>query len=478
MAPIHRFLVLLAILLALPPVMRGQGVLPPASGPSYDSTWSGRWTGALLLDGRRWAVLNLDVMALSSGTIDVSFSLPDRNLVGQSASWVRRDGYDLSFGHVEDSVDATIRLDPATRRMSGTWRQRGRTFTIALRRGDLRDRPQEPADVIPYATRTLRIHHRAESVTLEGELVTPDATGRHPLALIISDHGEHDRDGLRSDGHRPHLVLADHLARHGWATFRWDDRGVGRSTGTLLVAGTAELATDITVILDRLRSEATIDTSRIVLIALGEGGLVGAAVAAQRPVDALILLGMPVVDGPTILRDLFDAEEAELGTPDSVRRVYRTMLTMWMHALRLGPDLRSATERIERIADSIYVATGRDLETFRALRRVVGPERHAYVVSAIVPWLQRYESLHPAASLRPIADRLHLFLGQRGRTVPAASNAMAFRELTGRDAVVVRDANMVLQPCDRCTLDETAELQMTIAPDVLGGIMEILRGIR
>lgn len=473
-----RFLGFLLLLGSMPLDGHGQLTLPAVGGPSYDSVWTGHWSGSILRDGRRWALLTVDVVTLRNGTTDASYSLPDRRIMHRPFTRIARDGAGLTVRDEEDSIDVALRLDAATGRLTGTWTQRGVVMDVRLRRSDANDRPQEPSGVIPYATLPMRIPNRAASVTLAGELVTPDASQRHPLALIISDVGEQDRDGTREDGHRPHLVLADHLARHGWASFRWDDRGVGQSTGTMLVANTAELVQDIHAILDRLASEPTVDTSRLALIAMGEGGLVAAAVAAECRADAVILMGMPVMDGPTILRDAFDAEEAELGTPDSVRRVYAAMLTQWMTALRLAPDQRFAAQRIEQIADSFFVATRRDLDTYPALRRVVGRDRHAYVLSAILPWLQRYEALNPAAALRPLASKVHAFLGGNGTTIPAVKNAEAFEVLTGRKAVVVEGANAVLQPCERCTRDEQAEMHQTLAPAVLDGVLRVLGSAR
>ena len=45
-------------------------------------------------------------------------------------------------------------------------------------------------------------------------------------------------------GHKPFLVIADHLTRNGIAVLRYDDRGVGGSQGTPLNATSADFATD------------------------------------------------------------------------------------------------------------------------------------------------------------------------------------------------------------------------------------------
>ena len=75
-------------------------------------------------------------------------------------------------------------------------------------------------------------------------------------------------------GHKPFWVLADYLARRGIATLRYDDRGVGRSTGDFANATTADFADDANAAINYLRSSVSIDASRIGLIGHSEGGLV------------------------------------------------------------------------------------------------------------------------------------------------------------------------------------------------------------
>ena len=48
--------------------------------------------------------------------------------------------------------------------------------------------------------------------------------------MLVSGSGPQDRDETLL-GHKPFLVIADHLTRNGIAVLRFDDRGVGKSTG-------------------------------------------------------------------------------------------------------------------------------------------------------------------------------------------------------------------------------------------------------
>ncbi len=79
--------------------------------------------------------------------------------------------------------------------------------------------------------------HREESVrvtagqdTLAGTLTLPAGSGPHPAVVLLSGMLQDTRDAPSGD-FRTFKVLADTLASLGMAVLRYDDRGVGESTG-------------------------------------------------------------------------------------------------------------------------------------------------------------------------------------------------------------------------------------------------------
>ena len=61
---------------------------------------------------------------------------------------------------------------------------------------------------------------------------------------MITGSGPQDRNEELLK-HKPFLVIADYLTRHGVAVLRFDDRGVGQSTGVFSKATTADFAGDV-----------------------------------------------------------------------------------------------------------------------------------------------------------------------------------------------------------------------------------------
>ncbi len=92
-------------------------------------------------------------------------------------------------------------------------------------------RAQEPVAPLPYREEEVG-YSASVSVQLAGTLTIPAGKGPFPGVLLVTGSGPQDRNESIA-GHRPFLVLADYLTRRGIAVLRVDDRGVGRSTGSL-----------------------------------------------------------------------------------------------------------------------------------------------------------------------------------------------------------------------------------------------------
>ena len=70
------------------------------------------------------------------------------------------------------------------------------------------------------------IRNEKDNIKIAGTLTVPRGGGKYPAVLLITGSGSQDRNETIA-GHRPFLVLADHLTRNGIAVLRVDDRGIG-----------------------------------------------------------------------------------------------------------------------------------------------------------------------------------------------------------------------------------------------------------
>jgi pimeloyl-ACP methyl ester carboxylesterase len=118
--------------------------------------------------------------------------------------------------------------------------------------------------------------------------------------ILISGSGAHDRDA-ETYGFSLLRLIAERLAECGIASLRWDDRGVGLSTGSTLDATTDELAGDVLSALRTLRQRLDILSSCIGLLGYSAGGSVAVTAAVRDEVAGVVLLGCPALQGEKLL---------------------------------------------------------------------------------------------------------------------------------------------------------------------------------
>ncbi len=181
----------------------------------------------------------------------------------------------------------------------GTFTQNGMEFPLTLKKGKpAPKRPQTPVGPFPYETEEVMFAN-GEAV-FGGTLTMPDGGDfSTPVLLMVSGSGQQDRDETLME-HKPFAVIADAFARNGIATLRYDDRGVGASTGDLTNATTDTFAEDALAGLKYLRSRGY---KKVGLIGHSEGGTIAFMLAAaeEGPDFIISLAGMAEKGEATLL---------------------------------------------------------------------------------------------------------------------------------------------------------------------------------
>src|SRR5699024_63839 len=144
-----------------------------------------------------------------------------------------------------------------------------------------------------------------DSIDIGGTLTWPENKETPQLVIMISGSGAQDRDeSLPITDFKPFAALADSLTMAGIATFRYDDRGIGKSTGNFEDTTPDMLASDVEAIIHYFEYEADQHFDQIILLGHSQGGVVGGKVAAEnKAVDKLILIASPGVTLKRVLRE-------------------------------------------------------------------------------------------------------------------------------------------------------------------------------
>ena len=228
------------------------------------------------LDSLDQGAMGLPVRAIALVADQVTFSMP---AIGASYSGkLSADGSEIEGHWKQGPGEAPL-----------TFRRLGKK--VSLRR------PQEPTKPYPYEERLVRFDGGAPGVTLAGTLTMPRDEGPFPAVVLLTGSGPQDRDETLM-GHRPFLVLADHLTRQGIAVLRFDDRGFGHSTGEFSTATIEDFAADGRAALEFLSQQPGIAANKVGLCGHSEGGVYAPLIAADQPDVAFIVMlagvGIPV----------------------------------------------------------------------------------------------------------------------------------------------------------------------------------------
>ena len=267
-------------------------------GVSAQYTMDGVWTGKLNV-GPQTLTLVLHVTHEASGNAVCSLDSPDQGAMNipVKSDYCSADSINISLEQLGLSYQGRLKGDEIV----GTFTQ-GATFPLTLKRGEeTLKRPQNPVEPFPYKTEEVTFTNATDKATLAGTLSYPTdyKKGKTPVVLMVTGSGQENRDE-EVFGHKPFLVIADYLARHGVASLRYDDRGFGKSTGgDVKHATTADFARDAASGIEFLRTLKCF--SKVGVLGHSEGGSIAFMLGAKGKVDFVISMAGIGVRGDTAL---------------------------------------------------------------------------------------------------------------------------------------------------------------------------------
>jgi pimeloyl-ACP methyl ester carboxylesterase len=328
-------------------------------------------------------------------------------------------------------------------------------------------RPQTPHPPFPYRSEEVHFANpRADAVTLAGTLTLPDGHGPFAAAILITGSGPQDRDETLL-GHKPFAVLADYLTRHGVAVLRYDDRGVGGSTGPYAGATSAEFATDANAAFAYLRTRREIAPDAIGFVGHSEGGMIGPLAAMDNSqVVFLVLMAGPGTD----IRSLMETQRRAIGqsmgvsNADLDRSAPIEAQLFAISASGLGEaEARAAAHAA--LTDAALTAAG-----------IPVAQRDAMIDRVMDPWFRFFARYDPAPALRRIRVPVLAINGSLDRQVVPAANLAAIRAALAQDSDVtiteLPGLNHLFQTAHSGGVGEYADIEETMAPAALATIAD------
>ena len=448
------------ILLALSLLLIGSLCLAQAPASPVAGAWEGAIdTGAVRLR------IGVAITAQPDGKLSAMMDSPDQGAYGLPLSDVTFADGVLKFVLQRANGAFEGRLNAAGTEIAGTWTQGGALPLVLKKVEKLTrlNRPQEPKPPFPYRSEPVAIVNAAGRVVLDGTLTVPEGKGPFPAVVLITGSGPQNRDE-EIFGHKPFLVLADHLTRRGIAVLRYDDRGVGKSTGSFASATSEDFAGDAWTAWQTLSARPEIDAKRLGLLGHSEGGLIAPMLAASHgEIAFVVMLAGTGVTGEQVMLAQAAAIMKASGAPAETIAANTDLQKQVFAILREETSMARIVERLGAIPAGSKEASA------------------ALVKQSASPWLRFFATYDPAPALAKVRCPVLAIAGERdlqvlsAQNLPAIGAALAQGGNQNHTVLELPGLNHLFQSARTGLPTEYAQIEETMASAALDTITTWIR---
>ncbi|MEG2337113.1 MAG: alpha/beta fold hydrolase, partial [Bacteroidales bacterium] len=362
-------------------------------------------------------------------------------------------------------------------KIKGQFKQNGILIPLVLERSTSTDltktqvlRPQTPVKPYPYYNEEVVFDNTEANIHLAGTLSLPHKEGGCPAVILISGSGAQNRDE-EVFGHKPFEVIADYLTRNGIAVLRYDDRGVGQSTGQFEGATSFDFASDVKAALKYLKSRKEINAKQIGLIGHSEGGLIAPLVAVDyKEVCFLVLLAGPGLPGGDILLQQQALIGHEQGMSDSLIAQNKKWHTIIFDHIKNTKDPKVLEQVIIALVHE-YANTQMPLDSMDAQQ--VEDILNRQIRNILNPWMLNFIKYDPSVVLQKIKCPILALNGEKDLQIAPKENLAAIKKALKKAKnknVTIQELpnlNHLFQECSSGNPAKYREIEQTFSPKAL-----------
>lgn len=390
---------------------------------TYSQDITGPWQGVLDVNGQKLGIV-FKFSKTTDGINLAKMDVPEQGAVDipMEILYLSKDSLSLQVKGIGIAYSGKMEGEV----IKGTFQQNGMSLPLDFKPGTSQapNRPQEPKKPYPYNTQEVTFCNFSANVTLAGTLTYPvgyKKGKRVPIILMVTGSGPQARNERIFD-HNPFLIIADYLAKNGIASLRYDDRGVGQSTGTFKGSTSADFAQDAKAGISYLRKNKQFGP--VGILGHSEGGLIAFMLGAEKTVDFIVSLAGPAIQGDSVIAEQTNAQLLHYGQP--------------------------ATQTVKKV-------------------------REAFAKAPKDAWMDYFINCDPTRYIQQITVPLMAINGSKDHQVLPNSNLKKIEALqkNGNKKNFIKiypGLNHLFQHCDSGAGDEYWKIEETISPEVLKDI--------
>ncbi len=327
-------------------------------------------------------------------------------------------------------------------------------------------RPQTPQPPFNYNIEEVTFDNPTDKNTLAGTLTTPFNKTGFPIVILISGSGQQNRDS-EIFGHKEFWVIADDFAKKGIGVLRIDDRGTGGSNGATMTMTTENFAGDTNAAVEFLAKKGY---TKIGLAGHSEGGIIAPMVASKNPkVKFIISMAGPGIPTDELLvlqskaiGKASGATDEELKSSEATNREIYSIVKNYN-----GSDLNGEVKKI--IVAQMQKLPKEQQPSADEIEKIA--EQESKKIS--IPWFSYFMKINPDVYWSKLKIPVLAINGTRDIQVISKENLLGIKNSLEKaknknfEVVEFPNLNHLFQEAKTGTVEEYAQLEQTIAPQVL-----------
>jgi dienelactone hydrolase len=442
---------------------------------------SGKWNGILKVQSLELRVVfNVEK---TDDTYKSTMDSPDQGAMGIPVDKTTVENDQVRFEITPAQIIYTGKIINKNS-IVGTFQQGGQSIPLELNKETSVTSEQQisqvPVPPYPYRTEEVRFTNKKAKIELAGTLTLPPNEGVYPAVILISGSGPQNRDEELM-GHKPFLVLADHLTKNGFAVLRYDDRGTAASGGDFKTATSFDFATDAQAALEYLASRKEINRKKIGMMGHSEGGIIAPMVAGKSKKAAfIVLLAGTGIRGDQLLLMQQEAIGAVSGDSEEALADAKKLNQSIFEMVLLNENNTALKQKInDLIANEVNKLSPDEFPPGITADQIIQQTTDQLTS----PWMYEFIRYDPSIILKKVKCPVLALNGSKDLQVPAKVNLEAIEkalQLGGNKNVTIKELpglNHLFQECTTGSPNEYAVIRQTFSPIALSEITDWLKKI-
>lgn len=349
-------------------------------------------------------------------------------------------------------------------------------FTREERKLPVLNRPQEPKAPFPYSEKELSIKNGA--INLGATMTIPDNfNSETPIVILASGTGPQDRN-CEILGHKPFWIIADRLSRNGIAVVRFDDRGVGKSSGNYAQATLQDFGSDVDAIAKYISSLPEYKNHTIGLAGHSEGGMhILIAANKNKNIEFIIELASVGTSGKQVLVEQQYLIPLNSGGDEKTANWNSTVFEGLSDIIIKYPKTENAVEPISKFLDSMYQIAPED---YKAMSNPMN-FKMGLLMFMNNEWAREFVKFETKDYLKKLKIPVLAINAERDIQVPGERNKKAFEEnfssksRPNSKTYLLQGANHLFQQCKTCSVLEYSELEESFSEEAMNIMIQWIK---